>query len=141
MCQIIGWCSQKRVPEHYNNIYHGIILISFKYSHYTSLIILLTYYVYYISNYILFLNVSVNYNNYSTIFVYHFSITPSLFPESLIHLKNKKYIISHHNVIVYNISTFLFKYYVIKFLIAIYLLIIVPFSYFVPFSFPLFGCM
>ena len=64
MCQIIESWSQKRIPEPYNNIYHGIILISFKYSHYIFLTILLTYHVYYISNYILFLNVSVNYNNY-----------------------------------------------------------------------------
>ena len=67
VCQIIGWWSQKRVPEPYNSIhvYHGIILISFKHLHYIiSLIILQTYYVYYISNYLLFLNVSVNCNNY-----------------------------------------------------------------------------
>ena len=54
VCQIIWWWSQKRVPEPYNNIhvYHGIILISSKHLHYIiSLIILLTYYVYYISNY------------------------------------------------------------------------------------------
>ena len=45
VCLIIGWWSQKRVHEPYNNIYHGIILIYFKYSHYISLITLLIYHV------------------------------------------------------------------------------------------------
>ena len=74
-----------------------------------------------------------------TIFVYHYSITPSLFPERLIHSKKHKLFIFyprsktvfHHNFIVYTISTLLFKYYVIIFFNAIYLLRIVPFLYFV----------
>ena len=58
----------------------------------------------------------------STICVYHFSTTPSPFLESVIHLRKRKLFIFyprtktifHHNFIVYNISTFLFMYYVIS---------------------------
>ena len=75
----------------------------------------------YISNHIINISSIID----LTIFVYHYSITPSLFPESLIHSKKHKLFIFsprsktvfHHNFIVYTISTFLFKYYVIIFLI------------------------
>ena len=92
----------------------------------------------YISNHIINISSIID----STIFVYDYSITPSLFPESLILSKKHKLLnnfifyprnktVFHHNFIEYTISTFVFKYYVIRFFNAIYLLIIVPFLYFV----------
>ena len=116
MCQIIGWWSQKRVPEPYNNIhvYHGIILISCKHSHYIiSLIILLTYYVYYISKYFLFLTVSVNYNNY-------YSSKSPYIKSGIFYVRNVP--VSHNAIFIdimnfgNNHSTFIFGYIVIYYL-------------------------
>ena len=76
----------------------------------------------YISNHIINISSIID----LTIFVSHYSITPSLFPECLIHSKKHKLFIFytgsktvfHHNFIVYTISTFLFKYYVTIFLMS-----------------------
>ena len=89
-------------------------MIFFKHSHYIiSLIILLRYYDYYLSNYLLFLNVSVNYNKY-------YSSKSPYIKSGIFYARNVP--VSHHAIFIdrmnfgNNHSTFILGYIVIYYL-------------------------